>query len=96
MNNSQVERIKRMERILVEGKIVVENLNKALEEYRHFRSDIKELQNYYENGNWMEDFKDDEAGKLPKDLKRGVLSEDGIYNFLSDYDEINRKLKIEN
>lgn len=24
----------------------------------------------------------DEAGKLPKNLKRGVLSEDGIYNVL--------------
>ncbi|MBQ6431773.1 MAG: DUF4298 domain-containing protein [Oscillospiraceae bacterium] len=24
----------------------------------------------------------DEAGKLPADLKRGVLSEDGIYNML--------------
>lgn len=94
--NSQIERIERMEKILDEGKMVVENLNRALEEYKHIQSEIKELQNYYENGNWMEDFKDDEAGKLPKDLKRGVLSEDGIYNFLSDYDEINRKLKIEN
>ena len=26
----------------------------------------------------------DEAGLLPKDLKRGVLSEDGIYNLLEE------------
>ena len=25
---------------------------------------------------------------LPKDLKRGVLSEDGIYNLLNKYDEL--------
>ena len=42
----------------------------------------------------MEDFKDDEAGKLPNDLKRGVLSEDGLYNFLADYDEIKSKLRF--
>ena len=33
----------------------------------------------------LKDFEADEAGKLPKDLKRGVLSEDGIYDLLSDY-----------
>ncbi len=30
------------------------------------------------------------AGKLPPDLKRGVLSEDGIWNLLSDYREIQK------
>ena len=29
---------------------------------------------------WKKDFEDDEKGLLPKELKRGVLSEDGIYN----------------
>ena len=28
-------------------------------------------------------FADDEAGLLPKDLKRGVLSEDGLWNLLT-------------
>ena len=32
----------------------------------------------------------DEAGNLPPDLKRGVLSEDGIWNLLSDYREIQK------
>ena len=38
-----------------------------------------------------EDFKDfelDEEGKLPADLKRGVLSEDGIYNLLERNSEL--------
>ncbi len=34
---------------------------------------------------WREDFEADEAGELPKDLPRGILSEDGIYNALEDY-----------
>ena len=29
-----------------------------------------------------------EAGQLPSDLKRGVLSEDGLYNLLNNADEI--------
>ena len=40
------------------------------------------LADYYFGPLWREDFEADEAGLLPKDLKRGVLSEDALYNFL--------------
>ena len=40
---------------------------------------------YYNSPQWRKDFEADEAGKLPKGLKRSVLSEDGIYDLLSDY-----------
>ena len=39
---------------------------------------------YYDSGQWLRDYETDEAGLLPKDLKRGVLSEDAVYNFLAD------------
>ena len=44
---------------------------------------IRILSEYYGSDEWKQDFADDEAGRLPKDLKRGVLSEDGIWNVLS-------------
>lgn len=44
------------------------------------------LLNYYEGGQWLEDFQADEQGLLPHDLKRGILSEDGFYNFLTELD----------
>ena len=44
---------------------------------------IRILAEYYASDDWKRDFADDEAGLLPKDLKRGVLSEDGIWNVLS-------------
>ena len=44
---------------------------------------IRILSEYYASDQWKQDFADDEAGLLPKDLKRGVLSEDGIWNVLS-------------
>ena len=42
---------------------------------------------YYRSPLWRSDFEADEAGKLPADLPRGVLSEDGIYNALQAYDD---------
>ena len=39
----------------------------------------------------IQDFAADEAGILPPDLKRGVLSEDGIWNLLSDYRDVQKK-----
>jgi len=43
---------------------------------------LDELSAYYTSDDWKRDFAADEAGLLPKDLKRGVLSEDGIYDLL--------------
>ena len=43
---------------------------------------IRILAEYYTSDEWKQDFADDEAGRLPKDLKRGVLSEDGLWNLL--------------
>ncbi len=50
---------------------------------------LQELIEYYENGQWMADYKADEAGLLPRDLKRGVLSEDGVYNLLFEIEQSN-------
>ncbi len=49
---------------------------------------VSELETYYESVKWRKDFENDEAGLLPKNLKRGVLSEDGIYNLLEEYREV--------
>ena len=55
----------------------------TLDKYEKMQYAIAALSNYYSNDEWKQDFADDEAGILPKDLKRGVLSEDGIWNVLS-------------
>ncbi len=49
---------------------------------------LQELTEYYENGQWLADYEADEAGLLPPDLKRGILSEDGIYNLLFEIEQI--------
>ena len=44
--------------------------------------DLSILLDYYENGQWLRDYRLDEQGLLPSDLKRGILSEDGFYSYL--------------
>ena len=48
----------------------------------HDHPSLGELVRYYEDGQWKKDYELDEQGLLPQDLKRGVLSQDGVYNLL--------------
>lgn len=45
---------------------------------------IKTLSDYYASDDWLHDYEMDEQHLLPCDLKRGVLSQDGLYNLLCD------------
>ena len=44
----------------------------------------EELLQYYLGGQWLRDYEADERGELPEGLKRGVLSEDGVWNLLNE------------
>ncbi len=55
-----------------------------LEKDESLRAVFDELIHYYTGGRWLRDYELDEKGLLPGDLKRGVLSQDGIYNLLSE------------
>ncbi len=46
------------------------------------------LRDYMESGQWQKDFEADEAGLVPRDLPREVLSEDALYNLLADAGEM--------
>jgi len=54
---------------------------------------LSTLEAYYTSPAWRTDFEADEAGLLPSDLKRGVLSEDGIYNLLEDFKWVEEEVK---
>lgn len=84
-----IERIKEMEEILDRASAVFAELEKNLSDLQSIQPDIQKLEAYYTGKDWKADFRLDEQGKLPKDLKRGVLSEDAIYDLL----EKNRKMQ---
>ncbi|MBR0179775.1 MAG: DUF4298 domain-containing protein [Firmicutes bacterium] len=80
----RVERIAYYEELL--DRIITANgeLEQALTGVRQALPALKELDKYYGSLQWRGDLAADEAGKLPRDLKRGVLSEDGAYDALTD------------
>ena len=85
---TRIERITNMESLFDKSEEVVKRLEAALKDFTELGHDIAKLEAYYNSPQWRKDFEADEAGKLPKDLKRGVLSEDGIWNLLSNYKEL--------
>ena len=88
----QIERVKQMEQCLDKASVAVMQLSEALDKYVDAQEAIAKPGEYYDSEDWKQDFADDEAGRLPKDLKRGVLSEDGIWNLLSDSRELNIRM----
>lgn len=87
-NQEAIERIQEMEAILDRATRVMDELESKLSELEEIQPDIQKLEKYYTGKAWKSDFKLDEEGKLPSELKRGVLSEDGVYDLL----ERNREL----
>ena len=60
--------------------------------YEEAQADIQALSLYYGSQEWKHDFVQDEAGLLPKDLKRGILSEDAIWNLLEENRELGAQM----
>ena len=96
----EIERIKWMEQRFNTALAAIKDDSAAL--LKAIKEDVAELSKYYGSELWKLDFAADErqrvgdgtsemARNLPPDLKRGVLSEDGIWNLLSDYRDIQKK-----
>ena len=72
----RLDRIERVE--------TYERLFEAAKE-RPDREKLRLLDSYYTSGAWLEDYTADENGEFPPELKRGVLSQDGLYELLRGY-----------
>lgn len=84
----QLKRIEQMESYLNETREAIKTVSTALEDFMDAQNKVIALEHYYEGGCWRKDFEDDAAGLLPDYLKRGVLTEDAIYDLLTDNDEL--------
>ena len=101
---NQIDRIRKMEIILDECTTVIENIATAVEEgkitddiikkFNLIQDNITILANYYESEEWKEDYLADEENQLPPCLKRGVLSEDAVYDLLTDNDILKEQLEL--
>lgn len=64
------------------------SFEQACRDFEAAQAAIAELEAYYASSEWRADFEADVAGNLPADLKRGVLSEDGIWDLLEEWKEL--------
>lgn len=88
------ERIEQMENLFDQSNEVIQRLKQAIADFQALQPTIDELDNYYKT-DWRADFEADEKGKLPADLKRGVLSEDGLWDLLEEYQQLKEYLEEE-
>ncbi|MBP3804114.1 MAG: DUF4298 domain-containing protein [Oribacterium sp.] len=83
-----------MEGILNRATQKMDALEKKIAEFEEFQAEIQKLETYYTSQQWKDDFAMDEKGELPDKLKRGILSEDGIYNLLERNKELKERIGI--
>ena len=89
---NQIERIRQMEQMLDQAAAAASQLEAALDQFEQTQEAVRQLSAYYGSEDWKKDYADDEAGLLPSDLKRGVLSEDAAWNVLADCRQLNIRM----
>lgn len=92
MDKTRIARLRKMEDDFNLVREVIDALQDAVEDFDAVQRRIKRLTEYQESGEWLKDFEADERGEFPKDMPRGVLSEDGLDNLLSDIAAVHARM----
>ena len=85
------KRIEAMSRAMARVQRAVAALNRDMYRMEKLGATVKELDEYQRSGLWLKDFEADEAGSIPADVNRAVLSEDDLYNLLQAWDELKKR-----
>ena len=93
--NGQIRRIREMEQLLNQVLAWVNESENLLGKNAGIDRAVRALEDYYGSSLWKADFEADEAGLLPADLARGVLSEDGIDHALQDFRDLKERFAQE-
>ena len=81
---NQYKHITEMENIMVRQENTLRELEKVLDKLDKQQEDYAALFAYYYSDQRQKDLEDEENHRLPEDLRRGVLSEDEVYNLIID------------
>ena len=82
------DHIIKMENIMVNQENTIKKLEKILEELDAQQEDYEALNAYYYSEQRFQDLEDEENHRIPENLNRGVLSEDGVYNLFMDTNDV--------
>jgi len=91
-----IKRIQHMEEILDDILYAINTYPESIVNNPLIQKKILDLTDYYDNGQWLQDYDSDSRGELPPDLKRGVLSEDTVYNLLCDIHILKQDIMTKN
>ena len=86
------EHITEMENKMVQLEGLVRELEAVLDRADAAEEDYAALVSYYYSEQRSQDLADDENGRIPQDLHRGVLSEDEIFDLMGDHRELGLRM----
>ena len=89
---NQITRINKYENILNTSKKLLKKLEKTLIKYNQLQSELRELDSYYGSEEWYQDVADDNSGLISSNINRGILSEDAVFDLLTENHDIAIKM----
>ena len=89
----RLERIRENEERMDRCLAALSLMETACGEWRATREDLRALEAYSTGPDWKRDYAADEQGLIPADVKRGVLSQDGIGDLLDASSELEEELR---
>lgn len=90
---ASAERVRAMEEAYDRSRLVCDRLTEAIDAFEGSRNTFAALAGYMDSGLWLQDYERDESGGFPADLKRGVLSQDGLYDLLDDIERLRARIR---
>lgn len=93
MDNKLIARVRKMEDDFNMVRDIMDDMESAVYNFEAVQRRIDRLYNYMAEGQFLKDFEADERGELPKDMPRGVLSEDALDELLIDVTLMRGRLK---
>lgn len=83
-----IDRVRRMEMYFDTINLAVRNNISAVADDETSKAMFNELRDYLDCGQWLEDYTADERGEFPSNLKRGVLSQDALYDLICEIEKM--------
>ena len=80
--HTAINRVRQMELCFEALQSTAEEHPDAIREDDSLKAALQSILQYYESGQWLQDYELDEKGLFPKNMKRGVLAQDAVYDLL--------------
>lgn len=87
-----IKRIQENEERLDRLTVIMRDLENALDNFEESQALLKDLNEYYGSKEWFKDKDAYETGKIER-IKAGVLSEDAVWNLITDVIRIKEKIQ---